>query len=81
MSSRLSAEHEVKVRAALEKIERAQNLIIEAAQDLCPVDGFCDEWSAAGPVHGAVKDYWYRVSGRLGELSREEGCAPTGTQP
>ena len=72
----MKREHEANVRAALEKIETAQNLINAAAQDLCPVDGFGDEWSAASDVHRAVKDYWYRVSNRLSELCGYPKVAP-----
>ena len=64
----LTAEEEGKVREALEKIEAAQNLINHAAQELSPVSGFADEWSASSAVHDTVKDYWYRVEARLAEI-------------
>ena len=68
----MDAVHHARVLKALERIEYAQNLINTAAQDLCPVDGFADEWSAAGPVHQTIKDYWYRINGRLLDLERKE---------
>ena len=68
----MKREHEAKVEEALSLIERAQNLINSAAQALCPVDGFADEWSASGKVHDTIKRYWYRVKNRFVCLREEK---------
>lgn len=52
------------VRKALAEIEHAQHTIMSAAQSLCPVPGFADEWEAAQKVYDDIKAYWYRVAGR-----------------
>ena len=64
----LTADEEAKVRAALEKLEQAQGLINHAAEDLCPVRGFADEWQASGAVHDTVKEYWHAIDARLAAL-------------
>lgn len=56
------------VQEALRIIQDAQNLINHAAQELCPVDGFADEWSESVMVHDAIKEYWHRVNSRLRHL-------------
>jgi hypothetical protein len=65
----LSAEHAEHVYEALRIIQEAQSLINEAARQLCPVDGFAEEWSESVVVHDAIKTYWHQVNSRLNELS------------
>ncbi len=61
-----------RVRTALHHIQEAQHLIDSAAQALCPVAGFGDEWSASAAVHDRIKAYWHRVSNRLRERLQQE---------
>lgn len=65
----LTDEECTRVRRALDIIEQAQNLINLAASELCPVQGFADEWSAAYQVHDTVKDYWCLVERRRQHLT------------
>lgn len=58
-----SEEHEL-VRDALDRIQQAQNLINEAAQSLCSVRGFANEWSDSIHVHDTIKTYWHQVETR-----------------
>ncbi|MGB7329261.1 MAG: hypothetical protein WBD31_30550 [Rubripirellula sp.] len=67
---RLDQESVDRVRAALELIHQAQLLINHAAQELCPVSGFADEWSKSAEVHDLVKSYWHEVNSRLIEILR-----------
>jgi hypothetical protein len=65
----LTSEEQDRVRDALDKLQAAQYLIDDAAQALCPVNGFAREWSASGKVHDAVKRYWHRVEARRQQLT------------
>jgi len=53
-----------KIQEALELIEAAQSLMFEAAQTLCPVDGFAHEWSATGAIHEKIKQHWHKINHR-----------------
>ena len=41
LAKKLAAE---RIQRALQKIERAQNLLNEAAAELCPIVGMCGRW-------------------------------------
>jgi len=64
----LSAEHADHVRQCLAILEEAQTLCNLAAQALCPVPGFADEWSALAKPYDAVKAAWHLVDARRVEL-------------
>lgn len=53
-----------RIRESLELLEQAQGLVNQAAQALCPVPGFGDEWSSLHDTYDAVKAAWHRVDGR-----------------
>lgn len=63
----LTSVDRAKVQRCLDLLEAAQNLIESAAQQLCPVPGFADEWSALDKQ--CVKDQWYMVRNRLLEIT------------
>lgn len=65
----LTPEEQNLVRDALRRIQRSQGLINEAAQSLCSVRGFADEWSDSAQVYETVKAYWHQVEVRRRELS------------
>lgn len=60
----LTPAEETKVRSGLNLIQAAQNAINVAAQELCSVRGFADEWSASSEPYNAVKTYWHLVDSR-----------------
>lgn len=64
----LTAREIRQVRQCLEILEQAQNLVDTAAQALCPVRGFADEWSHTGKAHDAVQREWVRIHNRLQDL-------------
>ena len=53
-----------RIQEALELIETAQGFMLEAAQRLCPVDGFANEWSATGAMYEKIKKHWHKVNHR-----------------
>jgi hypothetical protein len=57
---------------SLDTIEAAQQLILSAAQDLCPIPGMANEWTAICKLHDVVKAKWHRVNARRAWL-----CNPT----
>ena len=57
-----------RIQQALELIETAQSLMLEAAQTLCPVDGFAKEWSATGAMYEKIKQHWHKVNHRRIDL-------------
>ena len=60
----LTAEEQAKVRECLQILQEAQNMINYAAQALCPVRGFGDEWEKLSETYEAVKSAWYMVERR-----------------
>ncbi len=60
----LTPEEAAKVRNCLAILQQAQGMINSAAQELCSVRGFADEWSASNKVYDAIKAYWYKVNSR-----------------
>lgn len=77
---RLTKNEEIKVQACLDTLQRAQNLVNEAAQHLCPVRGFGDEWSAMNDPYDVIKVTWYKVRARLAEI-RNEGLPADCSEP
>jgi len=57
-----------RIQQALELIETAQSLMLEAAQTLCPVDGLAKEWSATGAMYEKIKQHWHRINHRRLDL-------------
>jgi hypothetical protein len=61
-----------KVKKALDLIQHAQNIIGEAAQELCSVDGFADEWTRVNKLYDTVKQEWHTVNNRRIQVDSEE---------
>ena len=61
-----------KVKKALDLIQHAQNIIGEAAQELCSVDGFADEWTSVNKLYDTVKQEWHTVNNRRIQVDSEE---------
>lgn len=74
----LSSEMMAKVANCLDILQEAQNLCNAAAQELCPVPGFADQWSGLSKPHDAVKAAWHMVNNRLNtmRIRAERGQCP-----
>jgi hypothetical protein len=68
----LNAEHRNKIRECLDRLEAAQNLVNAAAQSLCSVPGFADEWSALSEPHDCIELFWLKIDHRRVELLERE---------
>jgi hypothetical protein len=66
-----------RIQQALELIETAQSLMLEAAQTLCPVDGLAKEWSATGAMYEKIKQHWHKVNHRRIDLQARHRRATT----
>jgi hypothetical protein len=64
----MAAPRDPRVQTALETIEEAQRLLSQAAEDLCSVEGFADEWRATLQVYETLKAHWYAVANREAAL-------------
>ena len=62
----------LKVKRALDLIRYAQSVIGEAAQELCSVDGFADEWTRVNRLYDTVKQEWHTVNNRRIEVDSEQ---------
>lgn len=49
-------------RAVLECIAEAQNLLYEAAQYACPLQGWCKQWTLIGDHADATKALWHKIN-------------------
>ena len=61
-----------KVKRALDLIQYAQSVIGEAAQELCSVDGFADEWTSVNRLYDTVKQEWHTVNNRRIQIISQE---------
>ena len=61
-----------KVRQALDLIQHAQSVIGEAAQELCSVDGFADEWTGVNRLYDTIKQEWHAVNNRRIQTESDE---------
>ncbi len=61
----LTPEHRERVLQALDIIEQAQNKLYDAAELLCPVPGFVDEWEDLTHAALTVKERWKAVEAAL----------------
>jgi hypothetical protein len=61
-----------KVKKALDLIQHAQSVIGEAAQELCSVDGFADEWTGVNRLYDTVKRVWHTVNNRRIQVDGKE---------
>lgn len=57
----LQAEAELRVRRALQCIQRAQNELGTACAELAALRGGVPVWKAASALYDRVHAYWYRV--------------------
>lgn len=57
----LQAEARMRVRSALDHIERAQGELCSACQELSALIGGTPSWKATSRLHDSVKALWYRV--------------------
>ncbi|MBI2480956.1 MAG: hypothetical protein HYV60_20685 [Planctomycetia bacterium] len=62
------------IRDCLDLLQQAQNLCDSAAQSLCNVRGFANEWSALTKPYDAVKAAWYKVESRRTALVQKGGA-------
>ena len=60
LAEKLAAE---RIERALTKIERAQNLLYEAAAELSPIVGMVKQWERVGKLGDACKERWYSLKG------------------
>ena len=67
-----------KVQSCLAILQEAQDLCNAAAQELCPVPGFADQWSKLSAPHDVVKAAWHTVNCRLSQMRirAERGQCP-----
>jgi hypothetical protein len=74
----LSPENLRHVRECLAILQQAQYLCNAAAQELCPVPGFADQWTELTAPYDVVKAAWYSVNGRLQAMNirAERGQCP-----
>ena len=61
-----------KVKKALDLIQHAQSAIGEAAQELCSVDGFADEWTSVNRLYDTVKQEWHTLNNRRIQVESED---------
>ena len=64
------------VRRCLDLLQEAQTLIDAAAQALCPVPGFGNQWSRLGVPYAVVKQNWHRVEARRQQLASRTRANP-----
>jgi hypothetical protein len=68
-----------KVRRCLDALQLAQSIVNQAAEHLCSVPGFANEWSSLSKPHDAVKAAWHRVdSRRIALAARARAAAAKG---
>lgn len=80
----LSEEHRQKVQACLDILQEAQNLCDTAAQELCSVPGFANEWSKLGSTYTHVRNAWDLVDARrrtMNDRARAGKCPACGRKP
>lgn len=51
-----------KMSEALGALERAQNLILDACENLCPINGLVEEWEDVGKIYDKIKACWHAVN-------------------
>lgn len=56
---------EARIRAALQRIERAQTELYNACSDLSAIVGMVRPWEDAGKLADSVKAFWHRLNGRF----------------
>lgn len=44
-----------------DKIQAAQNMLSEAAQLACDLEGWCEQWEDIGREYDAVQALWWRI--------------------
>lgn len=57
---------------ALDALERAQNLVLDATRLICPIDGLTDEWSMLGELYDTIKDHWYSLEAARSKILTKE---------
>lgn len=68
LAKKLAAE---RIQRALQKIERAQNLLNEAAAELCPIVGMVRQWNQLSKLGEDCKARWYALRGEILKKSFE----------
>lgn len=65
-----------RIERALQKVERAQNLLGEAAAELSPIIGMVNLWKKACRLGDETQSYWHRLSreGRGKRYSVDATC-------
>ncbi len=59
LAEKLAAE---RIHRAMEKIERAQNLLNEAASELCPIVGMCGRWERISKSSALCRASWQSLN-------------------
>jgi hypothetical protein len=62
LAEKLAAE---RIHRALQKIERAQNMLNEAAAELCPIVGMVRQWNQLSKLGEDCKARWYALRGEI----------------
>jgi len=68
----LTPEHRERTGRALDAIERAQQLLGDAAELLCPVPGMVDEWESVRTLSFEARTRWDAVHASLSLLDRDQ---------
>jgi hypothetical protein len=58
-----------RVLLALDEIERAQRLLADAAEKLCPIPYLGPEWDKVRALYFQVRDCWHAIDDKLPFLS------------
>ena len=72
----LTDDEEDKAVAVLKQLARAHQLIILAAEQLCFMPGFNDEWQECFTVGSAVSSYFHHIEARLKVLKGVPSSTP-----
>jgi hypothetical protein len=67
----LTSEELAKVRECLDLLQHAQNIVNCAAQALCSVRGFANEWGKLVNAYDAIKAEWYMVNDRAAVIQHD----------
>lgn len=77
----MNASDRQQIQLCLDLLQEAQSIVDEAAQALCPVPGFADQWSSLHKPYDAIKAAWHRVERRrMGLQSSPAAAESAGAQ-
>lgn len=64
---------ELRMEQALECIQKAENLVAEALQQLDPIVGGVPLWSRGSKAHNALKDFWVATNKGRATMRSKDG--------